>query len=143
MNKFLLVTVNNNFLWFKVSEYPFKQNRNTLKNMSVLLYTYFVNIYINVLRPNFFNICNLTFLYCPNIGKIRVKAGPKLTTFPTLWAPAPAELQFSVNFFYWYTANQEANKTVPAILSFECFLDNQLLIGFMETTLSKIVELML
>ena len=59
------------------SEYPFKQNRSTLKNMTVLLYTYFVNISLNVLRPNFFNICNLTFLHCPNIGKIRVKVGPK------------------------------------------------------------------
>ena len=26
----------------KVSEYPFKQNKNVLKNMTVLLYTYFI-----------------------------------------------------------------------------------------------------
>ena len=29
---------------FKVSEYTFKQNKNMLKNMTVLLYTYFYNI---------------------------------------------------------------------------------------------------
>ena len=40
----------------KVSEYPFKQNKNILKNMRVLLYLYFCNISLNVLRPTFFNI---------------------------------------------------------------------------------------
>ena len=34
---------------FKVSEYPFKQNKNTLKNIKVLLYTHFYNISLNVL----------------------------------------------------------------------------------------------
>ena len=28
----------------KVSEYPFKENKNTLKNKQVLLYTHFYNI---------------------------------------------------------------------------------------------------
>ena len=48
-----------------------------LKNMTVLLETYFYNISLNVLRPTFFNIYNLPFLRSPNIGKIRVKVGLK------------------------------------------------------------------
>ena len=40
----------------KVSEYPFKQNRTMLKNKTVLLYIYFYNIPLNVLRPTFFII---------------------------------------------------------------------------------------
>ena len=68
---------------FKVSEFPFKENKNTLKNIQGLLYAHFYNISLNVLRPNFLNICNLPISHFPNIRKIRVKVGPK-TTFPTL-----------------------------------------------------------
>ena len=100
---------------FKVSEYPFKQNRGMLKNMTVLLYTYSFNVSLNVIRITFFNVCNLPFLSSPNIGKIGSKLGQKLTTFPTLWAPAPTELQFSIIICHWYVANQETNKTVPTI----------------------------
>ena len=66
----------------KVSEYPFKRNKNVLKNMAVLLYTYFYNISLNALRPTFFNIYNL---HSPNIGKIRVKVGPKTNYFFLLY----------------------------------------------------------
>ena len=52
-----------------------------LKNMAVLLYTYFYNISLNVLRLTFFNIYNLPFLRSPNIGKIKVKVGPKTNYF--------------------------------------------------------------
>ena len=52
-----------------------------IKNMTVLLYTYFYNISLNVLRPTFFNIYSLPFLPSPNIGKIRVKVGPKANYF--------------------------------------------------------------
>ena len=69
----------------KVPEYPFKQNKNMFKNKTVLLYTYFYNISLNVLRPAFFNIYNLTFLRRPNIGKIRVKLGPKTNYFFLLY----------------------------------------------------------
>ena len=69
------------FFTIKVSEYPLKQNKNVLKNMTVLLYTYFYNISLNVLRPTFFNIYNLPFLHTLNIGKIRVKVGPKTNYF--------------------------------------------------------------
>ena len=66
---------------FKVSEYPFKQNKNTLKNIKVLLYTHFYNIYLNVLRPSFFYTCNLPFSHFPNTKKKRVKVGPKTDFF--------------------------------------------------------------
>ena len=62
---------------FKVSEYPFKQNKNTSKNIKVLLYTHFYNIYLIMLRPTLFNICNLPFSYFPNIREIKVNIGPK------------------------------------------------------------------
>ena len=78
---------------FKVSEYPFKQNKNMLKNKIVLLYTYFYNISLNVLRPTFFNIYIIYHIYFLQISvKLGSKLGQKLTTFPTLWAPAPTEL---------------------------------------------------
>ena len=67
--------------FLKVSGYPFKQNENVFKNMTVLLKTYFYNISLNVPRPTFFNICNLSFLPSPIIGKIRVKVGPNTNYF--------------------------------------------------------------
>ena len=100
---------------FKVSEYPFKQNRSMLKKMSVLLYIYILNISLNVLRPIFFNICNLPFLSSPNIGKIRVKVGPKTNYFSYFMSSCTNRIAVFSNFFHWYIANQETNKTVPAI----------------------------
>ena len=91
--------------WLKVSEYPFKQNKNMLKKKAVLLYTYFYNISLNVLRPTFANICNLPFLQFPNIGKIRVKVGPKTRYFSSFMSSCTTELQFSIIFFHWYVAN--------------------------------------
>ena len=84
----------------KVSEYPFKQNNNILKSMKLPLYTHFY-ISLNVLRPTFFNTYNFPFSPTPNIGKIRVKDGPK-TIFSTLWAPVPTDLQFSTIYLHWY-----------------------------------------
>ena len=85
---------------FKVPEYPLKQNKNVLKSMTVLLYTYFYNISLNVLRPTFFNMYDLAFLRSPNIGKIRVKVGPKTNYFFLLYEPVPTELKFSIIFFH-------------------------------------------
>ena len=128
----------------KVSEYPFKQNKNMIKNMAVLLYTYFYNIayfYNMLLRSIFFNINKFPFLCSPNIGKIRVKLGQKLTAFPTSWAPAPIAV-FN-NCFHWYVANEETNKTVPTISFFpNIFLNNLLLTDDMQNTLSKLVKLL-
>ena len=82
----------------KASEYPFKQNKNALKNLTVLLYTSYYNISLNVLRPNFFNRYNLPFY--PLIRSIKSqKLVQKLTTFGTLGAPTPSELCFSIIFF--------------------------------------------
>ena len=76
----------NQIRWlFKVSEYPFRQNKNVLKNMTVLFYTYFYNISLSVLRPTFFNIYNLPFLRSTNIGKIRIKVGAKTNYFFLLY----------------------------------------------------------
>ena len=98
----------------KGKEYPSKENKNALKIMQVLLYTYFYNISLNILRANFLNICSLPVSHFPNI---RVKVRPK-TIFSTLWAPAPTELEFLITFCHLYLANQETNKTVPAIFFF-------------------------
>ena len=100
---------------FEVSEYPFKQNRSMLKNRTMLLHTYFVNISLNVLRPTFFNICNLPFFCSPNIGKIRVNVGPKTNYFTYFMSSCPNRIAFFNIFLHWYVTNQETNKTVPAI----------------------------
>ena len=70
-----------NILIIKVLEYPFKHNKNTLENIKVLLYTHFYNIFLNVLRPTFFNISNLPFSHFTDIRKIRVKVGSKTNCF--------------------------------------------------------------
>ena len=49
--------------------------------MAVPLYANFYNTSLNELRPTFFNIYDLPFLHSPNIGKIRVKVGPKTDYF--------------------------------------------------------------
>ena len=50
--------------------------------------------------------------------KLGSKLGQKLTTFLTLWARAPTELQFSIFSYHGYVANKETNKTMPAIFLF-------------------------
>ena len=143
MNKFLLVTVNDNFLSFKATEFPFTQNRSTLKNMTVLLYTYFVNISLNVLRPNFFNICNLTFLHCPNIGKIRVKVGPKTNYFSYFMSSCTDRIVVFNNFFSLiFSQPRDKQNRARDFLLFKYFLNNLLLTVFMQNTLSKLVELL-
>ena len=88
----MTLNMNVNLSLFKVLEYPFKQNRSILKRMTMLLYTHFFNISLNVLRSTFFNICKLPFLRSPNMGKIRVNVGPKTNYFSYFRAPAPTEL---------------------------------------------------
>ena len=90
-----------------------------LKNMTVLLYIYFYNISRNVLRPNFFSIYNLPFLRSSNIGKIRVKVGPKTDNFSYILSPCTNRIAVFNNFLHWYVANQETNKTLPAIFFFQ------------------------
>ena len=104
--------------FLKVSKYPFKENKNTLKIMQVLLYTHFYNISLNVLRPNFLNICNLPISHFPNIRKIRVKVGPKTNYFSYFMSSCTNRIVVFNIFFHLYLANQETNKTVPAIFFF-------------------------
>ena len=106
------------FHWFKVSEYPLKQNKNMLKKHGSVIYTYFYNISLNVLRITFFNIYDLPFLRSPNIGKIRVKVGPKTNYFSYILSSCTNRIAVFNIFFHWYVANQETNKTVPAIFFF-------------------------
>ena len=108
------------------------------KNMTVLLYTYFY-IFLNVLRPTFFNIYNLPFLRSPNIGKIRVKVGPKTNYFFLLY-----ELLHQQNWSFSLICSQPRGKQNRAhdFLLFKYFLNNLLLTVFMQNTLSKLVELL-
>ena len=121
-----------------------KQNRSMLKKMTVLLCTYFFNISLNVLRPTFFNICNLPFLSSPNIGKIRVKVGPKTNYFSQFMSPCSNIIAVFNNFFPLICSEtREKQNRTHDFFPLEYFLNNQLLTIFMETTLSKLVELLL
>ena len=71
--------------YIKVSEYPFKQNKNMLKSMTVLLYTNFY-IFLYVLRPAFFNTYMLL-----HIVITRSKRGG-------FWSTSELALRF--NFFH-------------------------------------------
>ena len=126
---------------FKFSEYPFKEKRNTFKNIQVLLYAHFYNISLNVLRPNFLNICNLP--HFPNIRKIRVKVGPKTNYFSYIMSSCTDSIAVFNNFFS-VIFNQPRDKQNRArdFLLFRYFFDNLLLSAFMQNTISKLVELL-
>ena len=95
---------------------PFKQNRSMLKKTWLCYYIqFFFNIILNVLRPTFFNTCNLPFLHSPNIGKIRINVGPKTNYFPYFMSPCTNRIGVLITFFHWYVANQKANENVLAI----------------------------
>ena len=127
----------------KVSEYPFKQNKNTLKNIKVPLYTYFYNISLNVLRPTFFNIYNIPYLLSPNIGKIRVKVGPKTNYFSYFMSSCTDRIVVFNNFFSLiFSQPRDKQNCARDFLLFKYFLNNLLLTVFMQNTLSKLVELL-
>ena len=113
-----------------------------LKNMKVLLYTYFY-ISLNVLRPNFFNMYNLPFSLFTNIGKIRVKFGLKTNYFSTFMSSCTNRIAV---FYYFFslTCSQSRDKQNcdRYFLLFKYFLNNLLLTVFMQKTLSKLVELL-
>ena len=92
----------------KVSEYPFKENKNSLNIMQVLLYTHFYNISLNVTRPNFLNICNLPISHFPNIRKIRVKVGPKTNYFSYFMSSCMVKiLVFNIFFLLIFSLPRE------------------------------------
>ena len=125
----------------KVSEYPFKQNKNALKNIKVLLYTHFYNISLNALRPTFLNICNLSFSYFPNIRKIRLKVRPKTSYFSYFLNPCTERIVVFNNFFsLLFSQPRDKQNRASDFLLFKYFLNNLLLTVFMQNTLSKLIE---
>ena len=130
-------------LIFKVSEYPFKQNINKLENMKVLLYTHFNNIFLNVLRPTFFNISNLPFSHFPDIRKIRVKVGSKTNCFSYFMRFCTSRIVVFNNFSSLiFSQPRDKQNCARHFLLFKYFLSNLLLTVFMQNTLSKLVELL-
>ena len=129
--------------YIKVSEYPFKKNKNTLKNIQVLLYTLFYNISLNVLRPNLLNKCNLPISHFPNIRKIRVKVGPKTNYFFYFMSSCTDRIVVFNNFFSLiFSQPRDKQNRAHDFLLFKYFLNNLLLTVFMQNTLSKLVELL-
>ena len=125
------------------SEYPFKENKHTLKNIQVLLYTQFYNFCLNVLRPNFLIICNLPISHFSNIRKIRVKVGPKTNYFSYFMNFCTNRIVVFKKIFS-LILSQPADKQNCArdFFLFKYFLNNLLLTAFMQNTFSKLVELL-
>ena len=124
-------------VYLKVSEYPLKQNKNMLKNMIVLLSTYFY-ISLNVLGSTFLNIYNLPFLRSPNIGKIRVKVGPKINYFSYILSSCTNIIAVFNNFFSLICSQtrDKQNRARDFLLS-KYFFNNLLLTVFVENTFSR------
>ena len=127
----------------KVSENPFNQNKNTFKNIKVLLYTHFYNISLNVIRPTFFNICNLPFSHFPNISKIRVKIAPKTKYYSYFLSSCTVKIIVFNNFLsLLFSQPRDKQNCTPNFLLFKYFLSDILLTIFKQNTLSKLVELL-
>ena len=122
----------------KISKYPLKEKRNTLKNIQVLLYTHFYNISLNLLRQNFFNIRNLPISNFPNIKKIRVKIGPKTNYFSYFMSSCTNRIVVFNNFFSLIFSQQRVKQNYVR----DFLLFNLLLTVFMQNTLSQLVELL-
>ena len=121
----------------KVSEYPFNQNKNMSENMKVLLYIYFYNIFLNVLRPTFFNIYNLPFLRFPNISKTRVKVGPKTSYFSYILSSCTNKFAVFNNIFSLiYRQPRDKQNHARDFLLSRYFLNSLLLTVTMKNTLS-------
>ena len=109
--------------FLKVSEYPSKENKNTLKIMQVLLYTHFYNISLNVLRPNFLNICNLPISHFPNIRKIRVKVVPKTNYFSYFMSSCTNRIAVFSNFVLLIYSQPRDKQSCLEFFSFEIFFE--------------------
>ena len=133
-----------NWFWHKgfivkrqVWEYPFKQNRSMLKNMTVVLYTCFFNVYLNVLKP--FNIYNVPFLHSANIGKIKVKVGLKANYFFYFMSPCTSRIAVFNNCFSLICI-EPRDKQNQDLDFFHFKLNDRLLTVFMQNRLSKLVK---
>ena len=132
-----------NYILIKVSGYPFKQNKNMLKNITVLLYVNLYNIFLNELRPTFFNIYNLPFLRSPNIGKVRVKVGPKIEYFSYILSSSSNRIAVFNDFFSLICSQPKGKqKRARDFFLSKYFLNNLLSTVFMQNILLKLVELL-
>ena len=125
------------------SQNTFQVKQKCLKNMAVLLYTYFYSTFLNVLWLTFFDIYNLPFLRSPNIGKIRVKVGPKTNYFSYILSSRNNRIAV-FNYFFSLICSQprhRQNRARDFLLS-KYFFSNLLLTVFIRNTLSKLVELL-
>ena len=128
--------------YVKVSEYPLKQNKNMLKKHDSAICTYFYNISLNVLRITFFNIYNIPFLRSPNIGKIRGKVWTKTNYFSYFPSSCTNRIAVLNNCFALICSQPRDKQNRARVLLSEYFLNNLLLTVFMQSTLSKLVELL-
>ena len=113
-----------------------------LKNMTVLSCTYFYNI-LNVLRSTLFNINHLPFLRSPNIGKVRVKIGPKTNYYSYILNSCINRVAVFNNFFWLiYSQPREKQNHACDFLLSKYFSNNLPLTVFVQNTLSKFVEVL-
>ena len=110
-----------------------------LKNMTVLLYTYFYNISLNALRPTFFNICNLPFYALQILVKLGSKLGQKRTIFSYFMSSCTNRIEVFINFFS-LICSQPRDKQNHAcdFLLFKYFFNNLVLTVFMQNANSSI-----
>ena len=139
----IVLTIFAKKLNLKVSVYPFKRNKDMLKSMTVLLYTNFYNIALNVLIPTFFNMYNLPFIHSRDIGKIKVKVGPETDYFSYIMSCCTNRLPvFSDLFSLICSQLRDKQNCARNFFLFKYFLNNLLLTAFIQSTLSKLVELL-
>ena len=121
---------------------PF-HGKKTLKNIQVLLHTQFYNFSLNLLRPDFLNICNLPISHFPNIRKIRIKVRLKSNYFSNFMSPCTDRIVVFNNFLSLIFSQPRGKQNhARDFLIFKYFLNNLLLTVFMQNTLSKLVELL-
>ena len=95
-----------------------------LKSRALLLCANYYNISLNVQRPTFFNIYNLPFLRSPNIGKIKVKAGPKTDYFSYIPSSCTNRIAVFNNFFFTdIQPTKRQTKPCPRLCSFQIFFE--------------------
>ena len=117
----------------KVSEYPFKQNKNISLHIIGLLRIYFYSNSLIVLRLTFLNICAESFSCSPNIEKMMVKVGQKSTYFFYFMSSYSNRFVVFYNFFSLKsTLSRPKQKLVRVLLNFKCFFNNVLLIIFVQ-----------
>ena len=96
-----------------------------------------------MLRPTFFNKCNLPFSHFPNTRKIRVKVGPKTNYFSYIMNSCTDRIAvFNNSFSLIFSQLRDKQNRARDFLLFKYFLNNLLLTVFMQNTLSKLVKLL-